>query len=206
MSLSLVGLLTLVAFSGLRLASDAWARTDRHSQAAGEVDVAQRLFRQAIEQAYPGIASVSGAPSSVTFRGDAGSLELSAPVPRDLAPGGRHRLYFFQPPGESDVTMAWTPERNQKPLGAAPAHATHVTVLTGVSGLSFAYFGLARGEPGPRWHREWVDQLALPQLVRVEARLNEGSLARWTVLDAAPRADVDATCVVDPLSRRCRGR
>ena len=205
-SLSLVALIVLVSFVGLRLGSEAWARTERQSQAAGEVANAQRLLRQVIDQAYPGLAMTPGEPAVVTFRGGAASLEISAPIPRDLAAGGRHRLYVAHSLADGELTIAWAPERNQRPTGRPPAVATQATLLTGVRGVTFGYFGQRAGEGQARWHQEWVDQRALPQLIRVEARLAEGAAARWPTLDAAPRIDVDANCVLDLLTRQCRGR
>lgn len=205
-ALSLVGLITLVAFTGLRLASDAWARADRLGQASGEVAAAQQFLRQAIEQAYPGLVALPGASVTVAFRGEAASLEFSAPVPANLAPGGRHRLHVSHAVEERSVLIAWSPERNRKPVGGRPANARQITLLSGVSALGFAYFGKAQGEPEARWHRQWTDQATLPQLIRVEAQLIDGSAARWPAFDVAPRLDVDASCVPDPLTHRCRGR
>jgi general secretion pathway protein J len=205
-ALSLVGLITLVAFTGLRLAGDAWARTDRQSQVVGEVTAVQRLLRDAIEQAYPGIVSVAGAPTELTFRGEAVSLERSAPIAHDLSPGGRHRLHIVHAAAENSLILGWMPERNQKAVGGLPAASRQVTLATGIRAVSFSYFGQLANDREPRWHREWIGQPALPQLVRVEATLVDGRLARWPVLDAAPRSEVDATCVLDLLTRRCRGR
>ena len=204
-ALSLVGLITLVAFSGLRLAGDAWARTDRQSQVAGAVASAQAFLRQAIEQAYPGLHATPGAPTEMTFRGEATAMELSAPVPYDLSAGGRHRILITLAVEEKSLAIAWSPERGQKAAGAGSSWPRQATLMTGLQSVNFSYFGQARGEPQARWHREWVGQPVLPSLVRVEAKLAD-SLARWPILDAAPRADVDATCVLDLLSRRCRGR
>lgn len=204
-ALSLVALIALVAFVGLRLGHASWARTERHSQLASEVTTAQRFLRQAIEQAYPGPVVSPGAAPAVTFRGSPTALELAAPVPRDLAVGGRHRLFIWHS-AVDDLTIAWAPERGQGPSASPPADAQRAILLAGVRAVTFTYFGQAKGEPQARWHRDWVDQRALPQLVRMEARLADGSAARWPILDVAPRLQVDAGCVLDVLSRNCRGR
>ena len=79
-------------------------------------------------------------------------------------------------------------------------------ILTDIAELSFSYYGRADGDKDRFWHESWLEQSHMPELVRIKiATLHAGSQP-WPDLVVAPRIDVDANCLLDLLTRGCRGR
>jgi len=83
------------------------------------------------------------------------------------------------------------------------------TLLTDAQSVEFAYFGAARADKVnklPRWRDDWVNETALPQLIRIRVTLAADDARSWPELAIAPRVHVDAACVYDTLTKQCRGR
>ena len=95
--------------------------------------------------------------------------------------------------------------RNAPTSVAADPKRHRVDILTDVDGVEFVYYGPLDGERDAGWHESWRDQTRMPRLVRVTVTSRQGA-TRWPPLVVAPRIDVDANCVLDLLTRDCRGR
>ena len=46
-------------------------------------------------------------------------------------------------------------------------------LLEGVTDLELSYYGVAAGETDPDWHKEWLEQGALPALVRIHLNTSD---------------------------------
>ena len=87
-----------------------------------------------------------------------------------------------------------------------PSIATRRVLLDDVKSLEFAYFGRGRADAAARWRESWIDEIALPQLVRIRVTFAEGEARAWPEFTIAPRIEDDEACTYDVLTKRCQGR
>lgn len=203
-AISVLSLMSVLIVSGLKLAGFLSSRVNRQSEGVADIAMVQDTVRQLIEQTYPAMVRRDEGPAVTTFRGDTQALELTAPLPHRFALGGLYRIRLAVDASRQTLTLSWRLERNEAAFAMASG-LREVPLLAGVTEARFAYFGQPRGASGAAWHDRWEDQPGLPPLVRIDLQRPARHPA-WPTLHIAPRVDVDATCVFDPLTRGCRGR
>jgi general secretion pathway protein J len=202
--LGLLGFLSLLVFTALRIGAGVWTTTEHRSESSTDIGVVQSLLRRLLEEAYPALVRRVDGRASITFRGTADSIELSTPLPNGAALGGFQRVRVFSATN-GRLFISWQPERNEPGFATASPERTESELLAGVTSFRLAYFGQVEGATAPAWRNEWVGQMALPRLISVEIAFAD--LRRiWPRMAVAPAVDVDATCIFDPLTRGCRGR
>lgn len=206
-ALALLGLMSLLVFALLKTSGAVWARIDDRSTITSDQLRVQEFLREVITAAYPAVVRRPDGSTSVAFSGAAGSLELAGVLPQSAAIGGfqRIRIWVAESEGKRRLMLAWRPERNEYRFGAGTGSGSESVLMEHVEELALAYYGRQRGQQREAWHNEWRDQVELPRLVRVGFRGGAGERSLPDVV-AAPRIDVDATCVLDPLTKGCRGR
>jgi hypothetical protein len=102
--------------------------------------------------------------------------------------------------------MAWHVERNRPEKLAQIGVLAQHPLLNHVEQMRFAYYGARKGSDVPAWHSQWSGEMAPPRLVRIDVERSSRADGEWPPLYIAPRIDIDATCVFDPLTGGCRGR
>ncbi|MCC7049389.1 MAG: prepilin-type N-terminal cleavage/methylation domain-containing protein [Alphaproteobacteria bacterium] len=202
--LGLLGFMSLLVFSALRISASVWTSTEYRSEASADVGVVQSFLRRLLEQAYPALVRQDDGRVIIAFRGMPESIELSAPMSSGAALGGFQRVRIDST-ANGRLLASWRPERNEPGFGAAPSGQIETELLTGMSAFRLGYFGQAEGATTPAWRNDWIEQKALPRLISVEIAFADHRRS-WPRMLVAPAVDVDATCVFDPLTRGCRGR
>jgi len=201
--LGILGFLSLLMFTALRIGTSVWTATEHRSESRTDIGVVQSLLRRLIEQAYPALVRHADGSVAIAFRGTAGSIELSTPLPMGAALGGFQRVQLYA--ADRRLVVFWQPERNKPDFAVVSPDRTGSALLAGITAFRLAYFGQAEGASAPAWHNEWIEQKALPRLVSVDIAFADSRQA-WPRMTVAPAIDVDATCIFDPLTRGCRGR
>ena len=79
-------------------------------------------------------------------------------------------------------------------------------LLEGVGKLRLAYYGESGANRRLEWRDDWVGRTTLPKLVRIDVEFPPGDPRVWPRQTIATRVDVDATCILDLLTKNCRGR
>lgn len=200
-ALTVVSLLAAMLYQGLRLGQRAWSGLNARAAAIDDVGVAQRILRQALDQAYP-LPAPTAQGYRIDFRGEARSVAFWTPPPDVWRyPGG------FIP---ARITVAETNGRNRLVLSLSERNGTQtvsedVVLLQDVADIGVDYFGAAGTAPAA-WATSWSDRPNLPGLIRLRVTFAEGDLRRWPDLVVAPKVTMDAECAPDPLTQRCRGR
>lgn len=202
--LGLLSFMSLLILSALRLGGLTATRLDHHARAIDETASAQDLLRELISRAYPALLRHADGTAEISFRGTGDNLEISAPIPPSLGPGGYYRVRLALV--QSAMAMAWHVERNRPERLAQIGVLAEHPLLDHVERLRFAYYGARKGSDAPAWHSEWSGEMAPPRLVRIDVERSSRSDGEWPPLYIAPRVDIDATCVFDPLTGGCRGR
>ena len=185
-AMTLLGLLMVAQFGGLRLGVRAWETGDRHAKEVTRVESVHRFVRGQLSQAYrlPWIdedgrerAAFEGAPEAVIF---------TTLLPEHLAMGGFHSvtLGLVGRGGEKRLVVSWRPFRPDMSTIADELGVRETTLVDGVSDIEFSYFGRTKRDEPQGWHERCDDSAGLPSLVRMRVGLADGR--RWPVLVVAP--------------------
>jgi len=184
-AITLVGLMTVVMFGGLRFgtrAADAVSgRTDRAAQLGIVYDFMQNELTDA--RLPPASNDPTATPSD--FDGEPDSLSFVTVPPAYLALGGFDMLRVALEGEQSRrLTVSW----RQLPHGSIPV--TPVTlqpsiILEKIRAVEFGYFGTTDQNRPPEWQDRWNNQNSLPLLVRMRIAWADGSHAPDLIV--APR-------------------
>ncbi|HEY1707673.1 MAG TPA: prepilin-type N-terminal cleavage/methylation domain-containing protein [Rhizomicrobium sp.] len=199
--LTVLALLMVALFAGLRFATHAWDRSESTGSGADEVRLVQNLLRHEIEQAYPRfLAGATPQDGSVDFSGVADRMTFLAPAPKSFADAARARISLERRPDGRlwQLVMVIRPE-----LAADSEPALVEPLLSGLTDVAFNY---AADAANPDWVEDWSHAKALPQLVRVDVTFPRGDSRSWPGVVAAPRISIDADCVYDASTNSCQGR
>ena len=201
-AMTLLGLVMVLLFGGLRFGMRAWERTTEHTTGSDEIRLAQDFLRDEIGRAYPGIDSTDATHPHVAFIGKAASMDLIAPS-RAILGAGRGKLHLeTKRHGEQvDLWATLTPE-----LASGEGGAITDKLLSGAATIQISYFGSLTPGEDASWHAEWAGTMRLPKLVRIRAAFPEGDARVWPDLIVATTVTADIACVVDAFTHDCRGR
>jgi general secretion pathway protein J len=190
-SMTLLAMVFVVLFGGLRFGVRAWERGTTTADAVDQVRIAQDLLRSEIERACPRRRLGNpNDPPHVVFTGDVDGIAFLAPAPG--AVGGARCV---------TAGLGTAPEGKLKRLVLAlDVNRPVPDLLHGVQSMEITY----RGEDGS-WRSDWNNQLALPGLVRVRVTFPKGDARVWPELFVAPRISAEADCTYDPAIKSCRG-
>jgi general secretion pathway protein J len=200
-ALVVVSLLSAALYQAFLLGNRAWTGLSARAAAIDEIAVAQRLLRQLLEQSYP-LPAPTAQGFRVDFRGERSSITFWTPPP-DIwrYPGGYipARISMRETEGGKQLVLSLSE------LNGAQRTTEDVVLLRGLDTVTFEYFGPA-GSAAPAWTPSWTDRAVQPGLVRLRVTFPDGDRRRWPDLVVNPKITLDAECVHDPLTQRCRGR
>lgn len=188
-SLTLLGLLFVLLFGGLRFGSRAWERGTAVTEAGDSVRAVQNLLRSEIERTCPRRDTVATQTMPrVKFAGAATTLAFLAPAP--VSAGGRTcvKLTLRQRRVGTRLRLTLSLGRNEAVL------------LDGVAGTELSY-----RTPEGAWQDDWTGETDLPALVRIRVTFPPGDARAWPELLVAPRISAEADCTYDPATKSCRG-
>lgn len=190
-ALTLMALLSVILFGGLRFGIRAWETGGRNLEEAGRIESVQSLLRRELTQARF-LPQKDNAGPIAPFKGDASSLVFMAPLPNHGGAGGSYlfRLALRESNGRSDLTLAWRLYRPEL-LASDREIFDDGTVLVGdIASIELSYYG----SPGPQlplqWWDKWNGSSGRPRLIRLRMEFPPGDRRRWPdliirVLDAA---------------------
>jgi general secretion pathway protein J len=179
---TLLALLSMVLFGGLRFGARAWEAGGASIERTSETEAAQEVLRRTLVEAYAFRGTGEG--EQPAFSGQADRIGFVAPMPRHAGSAGPGR-YAVWLDGSGNLSMAWEARRPERTLDAPFAGQPSV-VLQHVATLRFSYFGAERaGQPGA-WHDRW-ESPGLPLLIRIELGFEASDRRRWPELVIAPR-------------------
>jgi general secretion pathway protein J len=187
--LSLLGLISLLLFGGLRFGLRTWEAGGTRLAQTNEIEAAQGLLRRQLAEAQP---VTSGAPEEdppVLFQGNGESLLFVAPLPAHRGIGGGHifSLAAEGDRGDAQLMLRWHLFREDAPGLPLFDPKDSSPLLTGIDSIVLSYFGRPSAEARPRWLDRWDGQLGLPELVRIQVVFPPGDRRRWPDLIVAPR-------------------
>jgi general secretion pathway protein J len=197
-ALALIGLISLLLFSGLRAGVRAWEKVETVAERIAEPRTARNFLARALLQAREERVIVDAEQVPV-FRGDAQNLDFVSPLSEHVGTPGLYVLRLSLVRGKSDrlVLTRWLLQPDVldglegiprwEPLDGEPSRTDRgpldedraagafgsTLLLDGVDELEIAYFGIAEGESESEWHSEWLDERHMPLAVRIHLTTKE---------------------------------
>jgi general secretion pathway protein J len=167
-AMTLMGLLLVVLYSGLRLGLNGWDSGERRAEATNRLRLAHEFLRRQLTQSLTLYQINENRERRVVFTGQADGIEFVAPMLAQLGQGGLYGIRI----GLSNGRL-WVRWRPYSPDPAKAVEERETVLLEGVSGMEWAYFGPERdyGADPPRWYSTWPSTERRPLLVRLNLGL-----------------------------------
>ena len=193
-AVTLLAFLSVGLMAGLRFGTNIWQKAQSKNVDTNAMRLAQKSLMESLTRAYPKLVVLSPDESHVDFDGIEDRMSFlettkSGHILRDT-------LGTVAAGKDLALVMRAGPE-----LGGTVAETK---LLRHVSSVEFAYFGAAGTEKTPSWHRQWRNQHALPEMIRIRAASKQS--VPWPELIVKPRVAADAGCEYDAVTKFCRGR
>lgn len=164
-AITLLGLLLVVLYSGLRLGLNGTDSGERRAEATNRLRLVQEFLRRQLVQSMTVRTNDQQGNRVVVFSGQADGIEFVAPLLAQLGQGGLYRIRL----GASDgrLWMRWRLYRTDE--GPAGGQERETVLLDGVTGAEWGYFGPERDDDQqpPRWRADWSNTERRPLLVRL---------------------------------------
>ncbi len=176
-SITLLSLLMIALFSGLRFVNQNGGRTEAVIAEAERLDLVRDLLARQVAALLPLAGGEAGAKLLFTGRSD----RLAFPIA--CAPGqgpAGLMLAVFDIEKAEGISRLLYREFPFRPgaLITVADQPTRTSLLASVSGaMAFSYQGVA-----PQWQQSWPEEATLPRLVALQA-------SGWPTLTARPRAE-----------------
>jgi len=197
-ALALIGLITLLLFSGIRLGTRAWDGVEAISEQNAEPRIARNFLSSALSQLRP-VQVTFDAQKFLLFGGDAKNIEFVAPLSEHVGTPGLYVLRLSLAPSDSSQLILtrrlfhpdvldgfgdvpeWVPleaESGPTDFGSydkdlAGGVVGRILLLEGVEELEIGYFGIGEGEQDPQWNSQWLDEPRLPLAIRIHLTLRK---------------------------------
>jgi general secretion pathway protein J len=199
-SLVVVGMIALMLVEGVTTGRRVWERMDVREARWEVLDAAQTTLRDRVEQIYPATL-YDKAPPYIDFNGTSEQITFLANPPESERPGALRRYTLAL---DTATNLVLSSISDIPPPEQAPV--TREVLLHGVRQLDVAYFGAAQPDYLRRWRPAWTDESSLPEVVRVRLTFEPGDARQWPDLIIRPRTTIDAACMLNPITHRCKGR
>ncbi len=188
-ALSLIALIMLLLFGGLRLGTRVWDGVEQRVRHTEDQRLARGFIRRSLLQARQVVWPFERR-SYALFFGDKEQVDFVSPLSGYVGRGGLYimRLSLVPRQGAKDLVLqrwllhpevlegegevpAWKPMEHDgfikvpfdAPMGAYGSNL----LLTGVREMELAYFGIPRGKREPEWLDEWNEQGVIPMMIRL---------------------------------------
>jgi general secretion pathway protein J len=184
-AITLVALLSVLLFDGLRFATRSGDAVGRRVANAGQIALAYDFMTNELAGAQP-LSGSDAVDAPVDFIGAPDAVDFVALLPADTATGGFFHLRAGLDRQRTGQRLAVSWVAWQRP-GVAPITATGrpSVLLDGVRSIAFAYFGVQDPNQPLAWSDHWSERRRLPQLIRLRAVLVDGTRAPDLIV--APR-------------------
>ncbi len=177
-SMSLLSMMMVLLFGSLKICTDSWEKGENKITAVNELAMVYNFFHQHLSVAQPLWNDFSSEEKSLSFQGNAHSLQFVSAMP---ASAGRSGLQLFSVDLQSDNNDSFIKVTLSPffPLAEGAAwHKEEEILISQVSDFSLAYFGsddlLAIDEAS--WHDEWLAKNSLPKLVKINITLDKETI------------------------------
>jgi general secretion pathway protein J len=179
-ALTLMALMSLILFGGVRFGIRAWEAGGAHIDDASRIETVQSLLRRTISRArFP--SQPATAPRFPVFEGSADQLSFIAPLPAHRGIGGSYlfRLATRTENGRTDLLLAWQVFRPDGYAGKANLRDEQTALLKDITAIELSYYGSPGPEDPIQWWSSWEGAYGRPAMVRLRMEFPTGDRRRW---------------------------
>lgn len=203
-ALTLLAAMLAMLFAGLRTGIRAWDAGSQRGDRADQALLVWSFLRKELNAAFPWRFKDPLAVK-LAFKGERERLRFVSMRPAEIGAGGLAFVAFeFEPARGARETGRLVMRRAFAAAGhqdfAALDEAERFTVLEGVGGARFEYFGSENDSSAPAWNDRWEFPQRLPSHVRLLVKLGEEALPEMIV---ALRLGEEAGCYESSFQRIC---
>lgn len=189
---TLLGILMVALFGGLRLGTRVWEASDRTLVASEEGEVIRNFLRTRLEQTLPVTATLPDNQQETLFRGEPGVLRFASSMPISLG-SDLFLLELLLKRSETsdrsqDLVLRWRPIDANRTAGTEDV--SERVLIEDVAGLEFGYFGRRENAVDAVWASDWQVGEVLPVLIRLNLQFPKNDRRRWPPLIVSPKVDV----------------
>lgn len=177
-AITIFSLVIAVLYAGYRLGMRSWESGERTQAAVSELRLAGSFIRRHAGETFP-LAISERRAWRLWFQGEPERLVFITAMPAYLGQGGMYEMTLEVDDAEEDSTLTVS-RRLLHPdaeAGRPGVDDGPRPLVEGLESATFDYFGITAEDGVASWHRSWVDQPRLPQLVRL--RLNSRRAGAW---------------------------
>lgn len=181
MAMSLLGVMVVLLFGTLKISAESWEKGDSKIAEVNEMAVVYNFFRRHLLTSKPLWDDFTEPGVRVLgFQGNVQSLQFVSAFPASAERAGTQLFTVkyqdqFEP---ASVEVSITPFYPANDGAQLPKD--EVTLIKGVSHFELAYYGESAETGQVAWHDHWLDQEALPKMVKVDISLTKGGY--WPVM------------------------
>jgi general secretion pathway protein J len=166
-AITLMGLVLVVLYSGLRLGLNGWDSGEARAEATNRLRLVEEFLRRQLAQSLTVYRTDDRQERTVVFAGQPNHIEFVAPMLAQLGQGGLYRVRIEA--GDGRLWIRWRPYLPGDPNAGEERESV---LLEGVSGVEWAYFGSERDDdPQPQWRSTWTSPARRPLLARLNLTL-----------------------------------
>jgi general secretion pathway protein J len=166
-AITLMGLVLVVLYSGLRLGLNGWDSGEQRAEATSRLRLVQEFLRRQLAQSMTVYQTGDEQERVVVFAGQADTIEFVAPMLAQLGQGGLYRVRV-----EASDGRLWIRWRPYLPADPSAGEERETELLDGVSAVEWAYFGPEGDDDSqPQWRSDWTSPTRRPVLVRLNLNL-----------------------------------
>lgn len=184
-ALIVVSLLVTLVYGALRTGMRSWEASQEQVEKLNAMRIGWNFIHQALANARQ-VNDPGADEPGLLFYGEKHRLGFVSDMPSHLGLGGRYLVEILQTEelDQPGLLFKRTLLSDYEQLGQSAPHQQAV-LSDQLKTLSFNYFGQKADDDESTWHADWLEQRALPSLVRVN--LEEAGGSRWPVLIAQLR-------------------
>lgn len=188
-ALTLLGLILVLLFGGLRLGVRSWDASQQQVDTLNSLRSLESFLRREMSIAQPYRWKV-GPSQKVAFLGERDKLSFVAPLPSRIGGGGLYAISIaLEQQGKAKrIVWRYLPVNAQMQDFSTLAQSTPMVLaaseLTQVGDIWLSYFGQENERAAPRWMDRWENDMALPELIRIRIRPPSGD--EWPDFVVAP--------------------
>jgi general secretion pathway protein J len=200
--LSLLGLMLVLLFGGLRLGFRSWDAGEERFESSSQLGVVQSFLRRQLSQIYP-LRWKAAAERPVAFLGESHAVRFAGQISSQFGLAGVHLIVLEQERGEEgeELIMRWRRPNREMQDFSAVQEGEKAVLVKHVKEVAFAYYGAENEQTEPVWQEEWKFDQRLPSLIRL--RVTRDDDQPWPDIVVAPMVSTEAACVWDEFFKRC---
>ena len=184
-ALAVSSLLVTLTYGALRIGIRSWDASQETVTQIETLRVGWQAVHSAISEAVVRFDPTTQS-EGIFFDGRPDRLKFTANMPSHLGLGGVYIIELLLDTQNGDDAFLlrrtlWV-EHLQETRENNPQQAP---LAEGVKQIRFRYFGTLNEEETPSWHTQWTGQSTLPNLLRLDVELKDGT--HWPTLIARPR-------------------